>query len=106
MLFGDWQYGPEMSMYVSRPEVATGQMLGFHLVRSTVTWQSQLHLQLRESQEVFDMPDWTASMQQTFEYYIVDPKSWRDIKRLENVKSCTISRDSDADTLGSATFEL
>ena len=25
------------------------------------------------------MPDWTASMQQTFEYYIVDPKSWRDI---------------------------
>ena len=52
------------------------------------------------------MPDWTASMQQTFEYYIVDPKSWRDIKRLENVKSCTISRDSDADTLGSATFEL
>ena len=52
------------------------------------------------------MPDWTKSMQQTFEYYIVDPKSWRDIKLLDNVKSCTITRDSETATLESATIDV
>lgn len=52
------------------------------------------------------MPDWTASMQQSFEYYIVDPGTWKDIKRIENVVSCTISRDSNASTLGSASVEF
>lgn len=51
------------------------------------------------------MPDWTKSMQQTFEYYTVDPGTWKDVKKLDNVKLCTISRDSEADTLGSATID-
>lgn len=52
------------------------------------------------------MPDWKASMQQTFEYYIVDPTTWKDIKLIENVKSCTIDRDSEAATLGSANIDM
>ena len=52
------------------------------------------------------MADWKSSMQQTFEYYIVDPRTWKDIRKLENVKSCTITRDSDTETLGSATFDV
>lgn len=52
------------------------------------------------------MADWTASMQQTFEYYTVDPLTWKDVKKIDNVKSCSISRDSDAETLGSATFDV
>lgn len=52
------------------------------------------------------MPDWTKSMQQTFEYYTVDPNTWRDIARIDNVKKCTIKRDSDTETLGSATFDV
>lgn len=52
------------------------------------------------------MPDWTKSMQQTFEYYIVDPGTWKDIKPLKTVTSSSISRDSDTDTLGSATFDV
>ncbi len=53
------------------------------------------------------MPDWTKSMQQTYEYYIVDPATWRDARQITNVKpGSTISRDADADTLGSASFEL
>lgn len=52
------------------------------------------------------MPDWSASMQQTFEYYVVDPFTWRDKELIPNVKSCSISRDSDADTLGSATIDV
>lgn len=52
------------------------------------------------------MPDWTKSMQQTFEYYVVDPNTWKDTKKLNNVKSCTINRDSDAETLGSATIDV
>lgn len=52
------------------------------------------------------MPNWAASMQQTFEYYIVDPWTWKDTKLLDNVKSCTIKRDSDSETLGSATIDI
>lgn len=51
------------------------------------------------------MPDWTKSMQQTFEYYTVDPGTWKDDKILNNVKSSTIDRDSEASTLGSANIE-
>lgn len=52
------------------------------------------------------MVDWSASMQQTFEYYIVDPGTWRDHKKIDNVISCSISRDSGVETLGSATIDV
>lgn len=52
------------------------------------------------------MPDWSAPMQQTYEYYIVDPNTWKDRKLITNVKSCTINRDSEAETLGSATINV
>ena len=52
------------------------------------------------------MPNWTESMQQTFEYYIIDPGTWKDKQRLDNVKSCSIQRDSEADTLGSASIDI
>lgn len=52
------------------------------------------------------MPDWTKSMQQTYEYYLVDPNTWRDTKKLTNVKSCGIERDSEVETLGSATIDI
>lgn len=51
------------------------------------------------------MPDWGASMQQTFEYYTVDPGTWRDVKRITTVTKSTIERDSDSETLGSASIE-
>lgn len=51
------------------------------------------------------MPNWTASMQQTFEYYIVDPGTWKDVELIDSVKSCRISRDLEAETLGSATVD-
>lgn len=52
------------------------------------------------------MADWTSSMQQTFEYYIVDPGTWKDLKPIDTVKSCTIQRDAEAETLGSATIDV
>lgn len=52
------------------------------------------------------MIDWTKSMQQTYEYYIVDPDTWKDVKQLNNVKSSTITRDKDVETLGSATIDV
>lgn len=61
---------------------------------------------LQESKEVYDMIDWTASMQQVFEFYIVDPNTWMDKKLISDVKSCTINRDTKAETLGSATFDI
>lgn len=52
------------------------------------------------------MPDWTSSMQQTYEYYIVDPGTWKDMKRIATVTACTIDRDSTVDTLGSGSFDI
>lgn len=52
------------------------------------------------------MADWTSTMEQSFEYYIVDPGTWRDISKLDTVKKCTINRDSDVETLGSATIDV
>ena len=50
--------------------------------------------------------DWTKSMEQTFEYYEVDPISWKDIRRIDNIKSANISNDLTAETLGSATIDI
>lgn len=52
------------------------------------------------------MTNWFESMQQTFEYYLVDPITWKDTKQLNNVKSCTIDRDYETATLGSATIDV
>lgn len=52
------------------------------------------------------MVDWTKPMEQTFEYYSVDPGTWKDDKLLRNVKSSSITRDSEVDTLGSATIDI
>ncbi len=52
------------------------------------------------------MVDWSSSMTHTYEYYIVDPNTWADVKRVDTVKSCTINRDDGADTKGSATFDI
>lgn len=52
------------------------------------------------------MPDWSKSMQQTFEYYVVNPDTWTDEKKIDGVLSCTINRDSEAETLGSASIDI
>lgn len=52
------------------------------------------------------MTDWTKSMQQTFEYYIVNPATWKDVRRINNVKSGSLTRDLGVETLGSATFDI
>ena len=52
------------------------------------------------------MPDWKRSMQQTFEFYTVDPNTWGDKDRIRNINGCSISRDSTAETLGSATIDF
>ena len=52
------------------------------------------------------MPDWTKTMQQTFEYYIVDPGTWKDIKKIDCVLDSSVSRDSTLETLGSASITV
>lgn len=51
------------------------------------------------------MADWTASMKQTFEYHKVSPKTWGDIKKIDHIRTCTINRDLESETLGSATID-
>ena len=50
------------------------------------------------------MPDWKKSMVQTFEYYIVDPDTWSNDTQIRDITDCSISRDSSAETLGSASI--
>lgn len=51
------------------------------------------------------MADWTKSMEQTFEYYIVDPGTWKDIRKLDQIKNSSITRELSSETLGSASFD-
>lgn len=48
--------------------------------------------------------DWTKSMQQTFEYYTVDPKTWYDDKQIMTVISSSHSHDITTDLKGNATL--
>ena len=52
------------------------------------------------------MIDWLSSMKQTYEYYSVDPNTWKDSKRIDTVVACTINRDSKTETLGSASIDI
>ena len=52
------------------------------------------------------MPDWRSGMTQTYEYYLVDPATWKDKSLLNNVISCKINRDDESETLGSASFSI
>lgn len=51
------------------------------------------------------MPDWTASMKQTFEYYIVDPHTWTNKEKCTLITASTVKRDLTTDTLGSASID-
>lgn len=51
------------------------------------------------------MVDWHSSMSQMFEFYVVDPVTWGDKELLNSIKACTINRDDEEETLGSATLE-
>lgn len=52
------------------------------------------------------MPNWTETMQQNFEYYVVDPGTWKDVRPINNVIDSKISRDNEAETLGSLTMNI
>lgn len=52
------------------------------------------------------MTNWLGTMQQTFEYYVIDPGTWKDISKVENVISSSINRDASAETLGSASINV
>lgn len=51
------------------------------------------------------MVNWLSSMQQTFEFYEVDPVTWGNKQRLDDITACTINRDSSEETCGHATID-
>lgn len=52
------------------------------------------------------MPDWTQSMQQTYEFYTVNPDTWGDEEQLTKIKSCSITRDDEDELLENASFDV
>ena len=49
--------------------------------------------------------NWTESMTQTFEFWEVDPYTWNRIKKINNIVSCSISRDISTETKENASLE-
>lgn len=49
--------------------------------------------------------DWTRSMKQTYAFYEVDPLTWGDVRKLDNMTQCKITRDLSKETLGSASID-
>lgn len=52
------------------------------------------------------MTDWTKPVQLSYEYYVVDPLTWKDRSRLLDVTSASVKRNTTSTTRGSATFEV
>lgn len=51
------------------------------------------------------MINWHESMQHTYEFYEVDPSTWKDSKPISIIEGCTVNRDSSNATLGSASID-
>lgn len=49
--------------------------------------------------------DWTASMKQSYEFYVIDPSTWKNDHQIDDITSATLDRDSEDSTLGSASFD-
>ena len=50
--------------------------------------------------------DWTKSMLQKFEYYEVDPNTWKDKSLITTIKSSSINKDSESNLLETADIEI
>lgn len=50
------------------------------------------------------MIDWHSSMTQTYNFYEVDPGTWKNKRRLDNILSCKITRDLESDTQHTASI--
>lgn len=48
--------------------------------------------------------DWSASMQQTYEFYVVNPYTWMDVEKIDKIITCTIRKCESNDTFYSAAF--
>ena len=51
------------------------------------------------------MPDWSRSMQQTYEFMTVNPRTWVDQEKLSDITQATITRDDDDETCSSASID-
>lgn len=50
------------------------------------------------------MIDWTRQMRQDFEYWLVDPITWSDVEKLDCVTGASLTFDTSAETIGTASF--
>lgn len=46
--------------------------------------------------------DWSRSMIQSYEFYLVDPATWKDLQRIDVITKCSIDWDYTSNTIGSA----
>ena len=51
------------------------------------------------------MPDWTKSMQQTYDFYEVDPHTWTNKSQIKTITGASIEWDLESSTLTSASFD-
>lgn len=65
------------------------------------------HRTIFQSAEPIEIPeiDWTKGMQQTFEYFKVNPSTWNDYEQITTVISSNITKDTDSEMRGHASIE-
>lgn len=66
------------------------------------------HKTIFQSVQPVEVPDidWTRSMQQTFEYFKVNPKTWNDVEQITTVISSNLTKDTDSEMRGHASIEI
>lgn len=91
---------PEMKKSVGTP-TSWLQTNGYEPYRP---WPN--HKTIFQTVEPVEVPsvDWSKGMQQTFEYYTVDPNTWYDVLCLTNIISCSLTHDSSSEMRGHASI--
>ena len=91
---------PEMKKSVGSP-TSWLQTNGYEPYRP---WPN--HKTIFQTVEPVEVPsvDWSKGMQQTFEYYTVDPNTWYDVLCLTNIISCSLTHDSSSEMRGHASI--
>lgn len=66
------------------------------------------HKTIFQSVQPIEVPsiDWSKGMQQTFEYFKVNPKTWNDTEQITSIISSNLTKDTDSDMRGHASIEI
>ena len=102
------RYGEDTYIYDNNDNPVFGHRAGDLYFTTTAGVASYTFEDIAEFLTIQEIPalDYAKTMVRTYEYYKVDPVTWLNTERLDNITTSKIVYDAGADTLGSATFDI